>query len=269
MNTKEPQIENDLTAEGPEKIPEIQVENPANMYDDPVYTGPRKTRWDSFRAWSHGNKRVIFLLLLFAIGGSIAMLNRASAPENMSAIIKAYFARFTDPKKEWGYSTGTYYIQSAHLKQQFQALSAYTYGPRGGREMAKNPLAYHNYVNQELETDLMVEAALREGVLNTEKARQILEHGVRKLVADYYLSTKLYNNNSDFRVRVTDKEVEEFYEKNKASYVAKSISRAQALPAIRLTLEEVEKSRLRSRLVNTRAGLIKVLKDSSGYKIKR
>jgi len=247
---------------------DLHPENPNAVYSAPVYLEPPDTVWERFRRWSHGKKRVVYALFLVAIVSTLVLMTRDSDVRSLSSFAQSYFNRFTKETDDWAYSIGNYHINERELNARFPVLLRYTWGARGASAVKNDAAAYRRYLRDQLETDLLVHAALREGALDSPEARIVLENGVRRLIAEYYLYTRIRNKNSDFRVNVDQSEIEQHYAKNKEFYASRGLERRAALAAIEKTMLEFRRERLRNRLFRLKMKVIDELRDSAGYRVR-
>lgn len=253
----------------PEELPDLQPEDPMGFYTDPREIEKTESDWGNWRHWAHVHKRKIYAAFLITIVGSFvySMIDyQANAFRSMAT---AYFDKFRSQTDEWVYAIGPYYFDENHLATQYSILTRYTWGDRGAEPLKNDRDMYSEYLKDQLETDLLVNAALADDkILNDIEARIILENKMRHAIAEYYLFTLIRNENSDFRIQVTDQEIDDHYRQFKQYYSSLNLDAERARPVIRQTLTNLKQDAVRNQLVTIRNRVVNELKDGAGYRVK-
>jgi len=253
----------------PEELPDLQPEDPMGFYTEPREVEKTDSDWGSWRHWAHSHKRKIYAAFFITIVGSFvySMIDyKANAFRSMAT---AYFDKFRSQTDEWVYAIGPFYFDENYLASQYSVLTRYTWGNRGAEPLKNDRDMYAEYLKDQLETDLLVNAAMADDkILNHPEARIILENKLRHAIAEYYLFTMIRNKNSDFRIQVTDQEINDHYSQFKQYYSSLKLDKERARPVIRQTLTNLKQDAVRSQLVGIRNKIVNQLKDGSGYRVK-
>lgn len=248
---------------------ELHPENHRAFYSNAEFVGEAESRLEKFRRWSHRKKRWVFALFLLVLVGGASQFYKKSSPRSPEDLVRGYFNRFLHETDRWVYRVDRYYIDEQHLHRQYPILARYTWGEQGARELIENGDLYRDYLREQLNTDLLVYGALKEGVLNSEEGRLILENGLRRLIAEYYLYTKIKSKTTDYRTGTSPAEAERFYKKNKKFYERRNLNKTQALAAIGRTLTDLKQQKLREDLEVRRKKLLDSLRDGAGYQVRQ
>ena len=243
---------------------ELHPENMAALYEDP----PR-SRSERFRFWSLRNKRLVYGVLLLGLVAGFILLAWKDEPVAPEDYARDYFARFGVQKEDWAYKIGSFFITDAHLNRQYPLLLAYSMGRDRAATMKSDGRLFRGYLREQLETDLFVHAALREGILRNPEAGLILENGMRKLIAEYYLYSKLKGVIGEFVPGMTKAEVKSHYEKNRAFYEKNGLDQTRGMAAAHESLFRVKREKILFRMKTLRAGILNRLRDREGYRVKQ
>ncbi len=252
-----------------EELPDLSPEDPMGLYADPHTVEKTDSGWGEWQSWAHTNKRKIYAAFFITIVGSFVYSMVSYQSNEFRSMATAYFDKFRSDTDEWVYAIGPYYFDENYLASQYSVLTRYTWGDRGAAPMKNDRNLYAEYLKDQLETDLLVNAALAdEKILNAPEARLILENKMRHAIAEYYLFTVIRNENSDFRIQVTEAEIDDHYKQFKQYYASLNLDAERARPVIRQTLTNLKQDALRNQLTGVRNRIVNELKDGAGYRVK-
>ncbi|HMU83225.1 MAG TPA: hypothetical protein PKE49_08645 [Leptospiraceae bacterium] len=239
----------------------LSPEDPTAIYREVTFTGPAVTFYDRLARAAHANKRKIYFLMLCAIVVPIFLGLRSTRPLTASRIATDYFDRFRTGESNGVYSVAGATFGQDHLRHLFDAVGSTTLGPAGLRQLDGNSAAYTAYVRDQFETDLLVHAALQEGVLDSPQASFFIENSMRHSMADYYLLTRIMRPDTNLRVVVSDQAVQSYYEKNREQYAKSGLPQKETMEIIRRTLEQIQSDQMQAQIRLLRQQTINSLKD--------
>lgn len=252
-----------------EQLPDLQPEDPMGMYVEPNSVERTDTDWGAWRHWAHRNKRTIYAVFAVTIIGSFVYTMIGYEANPYRNIATSYFDRFRSATDDWVYAIGPFQVDENQLAARYSVLTRYTWGDRGAVPLKNDRDMYAGFLNDQLETDLLVNAALADTkLLDSPEARIILENSLRHAIAEYYLFSLIRTEESDFRVEVTQGEVDEHYNRFRQYYTSLNLDKERATPVIRRTLTNLKQDAVRGELGRVRQEVIDRLKDSSGYRVK-
>ena len=104
--------------------------------------------------------------------------------------------------------------------------------------------------------------------MNTPEARLILENGLRRIIAEYYLYHRIRGLKINFRVKATPAEVRKHYKQNRAYYKKRGLKERAALGVIERTLLNMRREQVKTRLMLLRKRIIEEQRDKSGYRVR-
>ena len=243
---------------------ELNPENPLGMYEDPRFSGPPQSAFESFQRFAHRHKRAIYATFFLAIILSFVVIMRGSGGANARDAVEQYFARFAGQSDDWQYNIDRFFIGKIHLNNLYPVLAKITYGDGGAKTLLNDRDLYDSFVREQYETDLLAFAALQENVLNESEARLFMENSLRQAAADYYLYKKVGTEATDFRVNISDAEAREYYNRNREFYKNSGLDEAAAMGVIKNTLAGLRRDQMRQQLAVARAQLVSRLKDRFG-----
>ncbi len=242
----------------------LNAEDPTALYRELRFDHPAVTFYDRLSRFAHANKRIIYALLLFAIVVPVVAALRSTRPASVQHTAEQYFARF-QANEPGTYSIGSSNFSAQYIEGLFDAVAASSLGPAGMRQIRTDSDAYARFVKDQFETDLLVHAALREGVLESPQSAYVIENAMRHAIADYYVSARAMQPSTNLRITVTDEEVRSYYDRNKDQYAKSGLTQAQTLGVIRRTLEQIRGDEQRAELRFFREKLLSAIKDRGGY----
>lgn len=247
---------------------ELDPVDPNALYREHVFSGEADTKWERFRRWSHKNKGKIYFVLLLSIMSSLGLSMIDRQPAHLNDYIRNYLARFSVTTPQWAYSIGPYQFGIDSLKSTYAILARYTFGGVGGAEAMKDGAAFEDFLREQFETDLFVNAALEEGLLDKPDAKVVLENAVRHAIAEYYIYARAIPPESNLRIKVTKEEVEDLYQRSRESYDRSGMDRNRIYRVIEKTIYDLKRQEQIDAVNRLRAQLIERLKDRSGYQYK-
>ncbi|MBL8021783.1 MAG: hypothetical protein JNM27_19070 [Leptospirales bacterium] len=242
----------------------ITAENPAALYENVMFPHPPQTLYEALQQWSHRHKRKLYALLLLTIVSSLFVGLRSSTPDSPEKLMRQYFGRFNGHADDWQYSIEGFHFTRAHLDALFPVIARFTLGHRGALETLRDKSTRELFARDQFETDLLVYAAMQEGILDQADAKSVLENSMRHAIADYYVQKKLESGNADYRGSVGDAEALAYYEKNQELYAKNGVAKAPAIEMIRTILSSLKRETHRQQMRVDRAKLIQVLQERFG-----
>ena len=229
----------------------INPENPHALYTDGGISGPPGTKWERWRHLAFRWKGLIYAILL----GSIVLVIVASIKTDRSSfqtMIEKYFAYQGngDLNGDWSYTVENHVFDQSTLNARYPVLARYTYGATGSRGIIDNKEYFGQFIQDEYETDMLVYAAMAQGVYADPEAKVILERALRKAAAEYYIYTRIRTLMPDLRTDATREEAVEFYEKNRDQF--RSETKEAALEKIARAITETRRQALQQNLAIAR-----------------
>ncbi len=243
---------------------ELSPEDPLALYREYRFAGKPETRTEAFRRFAIRNRRAVYSLLLAGVVLPFVWMMTTRQPESPEELIRSYFARVSSADEATAYAIGDARVTARHVRQLYQAVLKFTWGQKGADDAAGENQLFEAFVREQFETDLLVNAALKEGRFRSTDARLILENAVRHAAADYYLYTRIAAADSNFRIRIPREQVLSVYEKNKEFYARQGFNKAAALPVIEQSIVDVKRAEMALVLSRAREQVLADLKDRSG-----
>lgn len=220
----------------------LRVENPDAIYQDP----PKETPSSRFRAFANRSKTLMYGIVLVAMAGGIAASMRSVT--GLDGRLESYFQRFAGKPPGGGYQVAASQVDESELRLSHAI-----------HERLAGPVDYRLFVQEQFETDLVLRAALDEGMLSTPEAAMILETALRRAAADYYMRKKY---SADLAPRqVTAGEAKLLYEKTKGAMKNQFLGESEAVASIRNTLIAVQAQEFRAKQLLLRRELTNRLKQ--------
>lgn len=205
----------------------LEVENPSALYDDP----PRETSSDRFRFFARSSKRLIFGVLLIAMTAGIA--GALTQTPSYDRLLEGYFAMRQGPDSS-GYLAASAHISAAELKANYET-----------HRRLLGSVDYNAFAAEQFETDILLRAALDEGLLSSPEAKVILESALRRAAAQYYIRKKFQNELT--AAPVSAGEAKLVFEKTRAAMKELKLSDREAFASITSTLEAMQARELRAK----------------------
>lgn len=221
---------------------EIRVEDPGALYEEP----PSQTSYGRFRSFALGSKRIIYAIVLVAMVGGIAASMRSVT--GFEGRLESYFQRFTGKLPPSGYQIAASEIDESELRSNFEI-----------HKRLLGPLEYTTFVREQFETDLVLRAALDEGLLSSPEAAMVLETALRRAAAEYYIRKKFSGELA--AQPISTGEAKLVYEKTKSTMKELKLSEPDAIESIRNTLIAVQAQEIRAKQALVRRELTKRLKQ--------
>ncbi|MCB1169042.1 MAG: hypothetical protein KDK25_01850 [Leptospiraceae bacterium] len=183
--------------------PVLPALDPLGPYRDPV---PKRwnSRSEEFRVWMHSARGWIYALMLIAITAPLFYSLGALNAPGFSDILNSYFsgqgnAGAAGRLEPSGYSTTegsrdtriVYSVGNLHRSQDeilstASAIRAFGLKP-GAANLESGSPPFRAFVRNEHRTDLLVHAALNEGLLQKKDFSVYIHHAFRRLVARAYV----------------------------------------------------------------------------------
>lgn len=248
-----------------ETIDDIDPGDPLALYKEHSFDTPPTGSFEKFRRFALTTKGAVYALLLLSIVLPMAIILKDRSPDSPEQIVRNYFGRFSSASSNSVYSIGPVHISAQHIERLHGAVVRFTIGPGGATEYMSDANNNALFARDQFETDLLVNAALTEGVLKSEDARLVIENSLRHAIADYYLYSRLSTEQSDFRIVVPREEILDMYEKNREFYSKQGLSRSESLLVIERSLYQVRRDALNLQILRARQEIIETLKDRAGY----
>jgi hypothetical protein len=227
---------------------EIRVENPHALYEEPP-ADPHfnaETRAGRFRLFAHRNKRIIYAVVLLAIVLGFAAGFRTTP--GFESTLESYFNRFHASMPDAAYQVAGAHVDKAHLRAVYES-----------HKRLLGAVDYSAFAQEQFETDLVLRAALDEGMLSSPEASLILESALRRAAADYYLRKKFAAELE--QKAVTTGEAKLVYEKTKTAMKELKLSETEAVASIQNTLTAVQAQEIRAKQLFLRRELTNRLKQ--------
>jgi len=249
------------------ELPDLNPENPENLYRDPP--DPSEAENHSrlhFLAQRH--KRKIYALLLLAMSAVVFSFAFSRESQFFENFTRDYFNRHANEQHTMEYQIDGYHFDEISMRAAYAVLLDYTYGATGSKALINDGRRYSDFVREQSETDLLVYAALQEGVLSRPEARLALENHLRQAIANYYLFVKIRTPDSDFRVSVSEQEIEKQYAANRKYYDQLGLTPEQTRQLVQKAILGARREGMQEDFLKKRAQLLQRLKETAGYRLR-
>lgn len=246
----------------------IAAENPFAIYDSPEAHRPGISALDNIRHLAHRHKKVLYLILISSILLSILQPLGPRSMASAEGILIAYFDRSKGDSGDWVYEISSEPTSEEVHRSLFQALGEFTWGGLGFKEISKSEESFQLYVADQMATDVLVRAAMQEGLLNDPKNKLIIENAVRKAVADIYLFAKIDGTHRDFRPKVDAGEIRAALQTINNLELLNKADLNEKRVWVEYMLNLQKRERISGVIAEERRQIVSQLRGSMGYRVR-